>query len=102
MVKRQRISKKPSSTPPEADSWVNAEDFAESSSQKETASAPPSDKQESRVKGKSSGGTYPHRLSFDMETAQYRRLKRAAFEQERSMNEIIREAVDQWLETSDY
>lgn len=100
MVKRQRISKNPNSTPPEADSWVNAEDLAES--KQETYSAPPSEKQETRIKGKSSGGTYPHRLSFDMKTAQYRRLKRAAFEQEQSMNEIIREAVDQWLETSDY
>lgn len=100
MVKRQRISKNPNSTPPEADSWVNAEDLAES--QKETPSTPATEKRETRIKGKSSGGSYPHRLSFDMETAQYRRLKRAAFEQERSMNEIIREAVDQWLESSDY
>jgi len=97
MVKRQRISKKPSSTPPSADNWVNAENSSNTSS--ETAA---SAQQETKIKGKSSGGTYPHRLSFDMETSQYRRLKRAAFEQERSMNEIIREAVDQWLETSDY
>jgi len=97
MVKRQRISKKPNSTPPSADHWVNAENEPNQSSETATSSQP-----ETKIKGKSSGGTYPHRLSFDMETSQYRRLKRAAFEQERSMNEIIREAVDQWLETSDY
>lgn len=102
MVKRQRISKKPGSPPPNADSWVNAEDSPNASSEEETPATVTSAKQETKIKGKSSGGTYPHRLSFDMETSQYRRLKRAAFEQERSMNEIIREAVDQWLESSDY
>ncbi len=40
---------------------------------------------------------YPHRVSFDMETKQYKQLKRAAFEGDRPMNEILREAVDKWL-----
>ena len=40
---------------------------------------------------------YPHRISFDMETEQYKQLKRAAFEGDRPMNEILREAVDKWL-----
>lgn len=40
---------------------------------------------------------YPHRVSFDMETKQYKQLKRAAFEGDRTMNEILREAVDKWL-----
>ncbi|MBF2088494.1 MAG: hypothetical protein IGR90_06250 [Synechococcales cyanobacterium K32_A2020_035] len=40
---------------------------------------------------------YPHRISFDMETKQYKQLKRAAFEGDRPMNEILREAVDKWL-----
>jgi hypothetical protein len=32
-----------------------------------------------------------------METKQYKQLKRAAFEGDRTMNEILREAVDKWL-----
>ena len=40
---------------------------------------------------------YPHRISFDMEPGQYKQLKRAAFESDRPMNEILREAVSKWL-----
>lgn len=40
---------------------------------------------------------YPHRVSFDMDTEQYKRLKRAAFESDRPMNELLRDAVDKYL-----
>lgn len=46
--------------------------------------------------------TYPHRISFDMDTAQYRRLKRAAFECEQPMNEILRDALEDWLSARQY
>jgi hypothetical protein len=45
---------------------------------------------------------YPHRVSFDMETDQYKRLKRASFEQETPMNEILREAIESWLKSRNY
>ena len=51
-------------------------------------------------KAQDKGKKYPHRVSFDMERTQYRQLKKAAFESDRPMNEILREAVDQWLSNS--
>jgi len=37
---------------------------------------------------------YPHRLSLDLDTATYKRLKLKAFQEERSMNEVIRELIE--------
>ena len=46
--------------------------------------------------------TYPHRISFDMESPQYKRLKWASFETERPMNSILREAVEEWMSSRNY
>ncbi len=46
--------------------------------------------------------TYPHRISFDMDNSQYKRLKWASFETERPMNSILREAVEEWMKSRDY
>lgn len=51
---------------------------------------------------KDEGKAYPHRISFDMASAQYKRLKWASFDSEQSMNEIIREAVEDWMKARDY
>lgn len=48
------------------------------------------------------GKKYPHRVSFDMGKEQYKRLKWSSFDSERSMNEILREAVDEWMKTRNY
>jgi hypothetical protein len=45
---------------------------------------------------------YPHRISFDIDKELYKRLKWSAFNSERSMNEILREAVDEWMQARDY
>lgn len=45
---------------------------------------------------------YPHRISFDMEKAQYKRLKLAAVHEERAMNEILREAIEHWMKQNNY
>jgi predicted DNA-binding protein len=45
---------------------------------------------------------YPHRISFDMATPQYKRLKWASFDSDRTMNEILREAVEDWMKARDY
>jgi hypothetical protein len=45
---------------------------------------------------------YPHRISFDVDQEGYKRLKRASFDSERSMNEILREAVDEWMKARNY
>lgn len=95
MVKRKRIAGKPGQPSPAADSWV-----------KRGGSDPevqPFDKgKEPDVEAEDEGKPYPHRVSFDMASPQYKRLKRAAFEEGRSMNEILREAMEDWLKTHNY
>ncbi len=46
--------------------------------------------------------TYPHRISFDLDNSQYKRLKWASFDTERPMNSILREAVEEWMKSRDY
>ncbi len=46
--------------------------------------------------------TYPHRISFDMDSSQYKRLKWASFDTSRPMNSILREAVEEWMKSRDY
>lgn len=43
------------------------------------------------------GKAFPHRLSADFTTEQYKRLKRAGFETDQPMTTIVREAVEDWL-----
>lgn len=90
--KRSRIASKPKSAPPAADAWVS-QGGLDPEAKKGTAESPPASPLATANKGKK----FPHRLSFDMETAQYKRLKRAAFESDRPMNEILRETVEDWL-----
>ncbi|WP_199313418.1 ribbon-helix-helix domain-containing protein [Leptolyngbya sp. FACHB-671] len=120
-MKRPRIAKKPTTPPPEADTWVEKGGLdPEIEPEPETETAPePEPKpallaektekgdrielaQKQKTKGKSAGGAFPHRISFDVDTLQYKRLKRAAFEEDRPMNEIIREAVEEWLNKRNY
>lgn len=109
MVKRPRIVSNPSKRelPPEADKWatqggidpeLQQSPTTEQQEQKPAESATPVPLPESEPKGK----PFPHRISFDTTTEQYKRLKRASFEEERSLNEIIREAVEDWLNLRGY
>lgn len=103
MVKRQRIARKPPTPPAAADAWVSSGGLDPETSQApkaepSAAPTPPAIPTPLEEKGKA----YPHRISFDMETPQYKRLKRASFEEERPMNEILRDAVEAWLKTRDY
>lgn len=50
----------------------------------------------------SKGKAFPHRLSADFTTEQYKRLKRAGFETDQPMTTIVREAVENWLITRGY
>ena len=93
MVKKpqRRIASKPA-PPPAADEWVSSGGVDPEVQQ--SVPSPSEPEQEQEEKGK----TFPHRISFDTDTPQYKRLKRAAFEEDRAMNEILREAVENWLE----
>ena len=88
MVKQQRsrISKPPVVA---ADNWVSSGGI-----DPEIQSSPaPLVAQPEEVQGK----PYPHRISFDMSTEQYKRLKFASFNNARPMNEILRDAIEEWL-----
>lgn len=98
MVERKRrIAKKPTSPPPEAEQWVNEQIDPEVREQVSTDL-----REQVTEQGKDEAKPYPHRISFDMSTPQYKRLKFASFDSDRSMNEILREAVEDWMKARDY
>ena len=92
--KRSKIAKKPQ-VGSNADNWVSSGgiDPEIQRSQKELTS---SDENKANEK------TYPHRISFDMDSSQYKRLKWASFDSERPMNSILREAVEEWMKCRNY
>ncbi len=93
--KRRRIVGKPATPPPAADGWVTSGGL-DPELQNQSIVTPelvPEPSQPIEEKGKA----FPHRISFDMDKQQYRRLKRASFDSERPMNDILREAVEEWL-----
>lgn len=91
MVKRKsKIAGNPKKVTADAEAWVN-----EAGTDPEITIPAKTDKSTESKK-------YPHRISFDMDKAQYKRLKYAAFDSERSMNKILREAVEEWMKARDY
>lgn len=106
---RRKIAKKPqTSSLPNPDSWVSeggVDPEIESSTppinkksedvEKKTALSSTSTAQENKK-------TYPHRISFDMDAPQYKRLKWASFDSETPMNSILREAVEEWMKSRNY
>ena len=104
--KRRKIAKKPQ-TQTDPDSWVTeggVDPEIESSitpvkeknqEVKEVVSSSRSEKSENEK-------TYPHRISFDLDNSQYKRLKWASFKSERPMNSILREAVEEWMKSRSY
>lgn len=93
MVKRPKIARKPT-TPPAAEDWVKSGGL-----DPEVRSIPAPEPKPTEVENKK---PYPHRISFDTDTPQYKRLKKASFEAERSLNDILREAVENWLKARGY
>jgi hypothetical protein len=92
-------SKKPTAPPQEAESWINKGGVdPESSKHVSTETSAKATTETPKTEGK----PYPHRISFDMSTAQYKRLKFAAFDRDRTMNEILREAVEDWMKAREY
>lgn len=96
--KRQRIAKKP--TTPTPDDWITQGGIDPEIQKTAATSASEQVSTESSTDDK--GKAYPHRISFDMETPQYKRLKFAAFDSEQTMNAILREAVEEWMKTRGY
>ena len=106
---RRKIAKKPQTQSlPNPDSWVS-----EGGVDPEiTSSTLPIKEKSKEVEGKVASSprseatenkkTYPHRISFDMDAAQYKRLKWASFDSETPMNSILREAVEEWMKSRNY
>ena len=96
--KRRKIAKKPQaqSSP---DSWVSEGGVDPEINLPSSISPTIEDKDENKKEQEKS---YPHRISFDMDSPQYKRLKWASFDSERPMNSILREAVEEWMKTRNY
>lgn len=107
MVKRPRIASKPTTPPAIADSWVKSGGIDPEIQQPEVtpsqaAPTPEPTPQPELPTEENKGKPYPHRISFDTTKEQYKRIKRACFETERSLNDAIREAVEAWLQEKGY
>ncbi len=107
--RRRKIVKKPQTQSlPNPDSWVSSggvDPEIESSTspvKEESKGAEKKAVDSSTVKATDNKKTYPHRISFDMDAAQYKRLKWASFDSETPMNSILREAVEEWMKLRNY
>lgn len=100
--KRRKIAKKPQTQNP--DTWVTEGGV-------DPEIVPPVEEETKKIETKAetktsekqdNDRTYPHRISFDMEEPQYKRLKWASFDSERTMNSILREAIEEWMKARNY
>ena len=98
--KRRKIAKKPQaqSAP---DSWVTEGGVDPEINLASSNSPAPAleDKDEHKEGNEKS---YPHRISFDLDSSQYKKLKWASFDSARPMNSILREALEEWIKSRNY
>ena len=106
---RRKIAKKPQTQSlPNPDSWVSSggiDPEISTSTDLVKEDSKGTEKEavvDSTVKATENKKTYPHRISFDMDAAQYKRLKWASFDSETPMNSILREAVEEWMKSRNY
>lgn len=94
---KKRIAPKPVAKPlpPEADQWARERGI---DPEIQPTALEPKQQEEPEEKSK----PFPHRVSFDMTTAQYERLDLASFRSKQSKNKILREALENWLKTRGY
>ncbi len=101
--KRRKIAKKPQ-TQTDPDSWVTeggVDPEIVPSVKEETKKVENKVEVSTPIKSENEK-TYPHRISFDLDNSQYKRLKWASFDSERPMNSILREAVEEWMKSRNY
>ena len=102
--KRGKIAKKPQ-TGLSADNWVaeGGVDPEINSSGATTALVSEKVTEKPATQPKETGEkSFPHRISFDLTTSQYKRLKFASFDGDRPMNSILREAVEEGMSSRNY
>ena len=107
--KRRKIAKKPQTQSlPNPDSWVSSggiDPEIKSSTdtvKNDTKKVDRKAIKDSAVEAIDNKKTYPHRISFDMDAPQYKRLKWASFDSETPMNSILREAIEEWMKSRNY
>ena len=107
--KRRKIAKKPQTqSKPNPDSWVSSGGVdPEISTSTDTVKNDTKKVDKKAIKNSAietteNKKTYPHRISFDMDATQYKRLKWASFDSETPMNSILREAVEEWMKSRNY
>lgn len=98
--KGSRIARNPKEKAivPEADNWIN-EGGIDPEVNRPTPNNQTTQEQNSK---EDQTKKYPHRISFDIDKKCYKRLKWSSFDSERSMNEILREAIDEWMQARNY
>ena len=100
--KRRKIAKKPQAQS-NPDSWVTEGGVDPEINLPASNSPAPvpaiSDKDEKKEENEKS---YPHRISFDLDNSQYKKLKWASFDSDRPMNDILREALEEWIKSRNY
>ena len=97
--KRRKIAKKPQAQS-NPDSWVTEGGVDPEINLPASSPAPAiSDKDEQKEENEKS---YPHRISFDLDNSQYKKLKWASFDSDRPMNDILREALEEWIKSRNY
>lgn len=94
--KKSRITRKPAPKPEAVEGFL--EQLGTDPESTLAKPAPPPVATDDEGKGKA----FPHRLSADFTTEQYKRLKRAGFETDQPMTTIVREAVEDWLKARGY
>ncbi|MGB3310288.1 MAG: hypothetical protein WBG32_08595 [Nodosilinea sp.] len=96
--KRSRITRKPAPKPEAVEGFLG-----QLPQDGDTAPTPaPDPPQPVTTDDGAKGKAFPHRLSADFTTSQYKRLKRAGFETDQPMTTIVREAVEDWLKARGY
>lgn len=102
VAKKSRITPKPKAVDPAAaEAFLGSLGTDPESTLPPPAAAPPATP-EIAASDEGKGKPFPHRLSADFAKNQYRRLKRAAFETELPMTEILRDALEDWLKARGY
>lgn len=96
--KKSRIIRKPIPKPEAVEGFLDQLSTDGDTAPPAPAPPPPVAAQDDGAKGKA----FPHRLSADFTTEQYKRLKRAGFETDQPMTTIVREAVEDWLSARGY
>jgi hypothetical protein len=101
--KKSRITRKPAPPAPEAvEGFLEQLGTDPESTLATPAPAPPTPPPAPPQDDGNKGKAFPHRLSADFTTDQYKRLKRAGFETDQPMTTIVREAVEDWLKARGY